>query len=72
MSLAGHFPAPYMYQSNARGSVVSDRVIKERRSPQSGGVLFFFVVLKGDGGTSVAADQVGWLSVTLFRRKSAL
>lgn len=62
----GQFPAPYIYRSNARGPVVSNRVIRERRNLQSGGVLFFFLVVQDNGSISVTADQVGWLNAALF------
>jgi ribonuclease J len=66
LSVSGQFPAPYIYRSNARGPVVSNRVIRERRNLQSGGVLFFFLVLLETGSMNVAADQVGWLNAALF------
>lgn len=62
----GRFPAPYIYRSNTQGPVVTNRVISERRTLQSGGVLFFFLVLQDSGAISVTADQVGWLNATLF------
>ena len=66
LTVSGQFPAPYMYRSNAQGPVVSNRVVRERRNLQSGGVLFFFLVLHNSGTISVTADQVGWLNSALF------
>lgn len=66
LSLSAQFPAPYIYRSNAQGPVVSNRVIKERRTLQSGGALFFFLVLQENGAINVSADQVGWLNAALF------
>jgi len=66
LTLSGQFPAPYIYRSNAQGPVVTNRVVEDRQSLQSGGVLFFFVVLQNDGTITVTADQVGWLNTALF------
>lgn len=66
LEVVGQFPAPYIYRSNAQGPVVTNRMIKERRTLQSGGVLFFLLFLQDNGGISVTADQVGWLNAQLF------
>lgn len=70
LDLTGSFPAPYIYQSNARGPIISNRVINERRTLQSGGVLFFLVVIREPGEISVSTDQVGWLNNALFEEKA--
>ncbi len=66
LEVVGQFPAPYIYRSNAQGPVVTNRVISERKTLQSGGVLFFFLVLQDNGGITVTTDQVGWLNAALF------